>query len=680
MTQRVAFAILAAISALGLQVPIPAEVLLITGGNWVIWRSACMTGLAVCIPIFFVGVGSWTRTNDLLVRFFVGAALTNLVGVALGAFSLLIPVVTIPFFVMGVFAAKIDTPHVKSIKGVSLPILALGAVIVITAAATFLVKGIAFDRQSDVAQLYFPMLDAARTRHTFWLDAEAPKLYWFLLTRGRGASLFFSSIAGGGVQQILSVIYLGALTGTVYSCVLMIVPRERLLALCAALIALLSAVSLQTTGRMHLEIGAFLLFIMWGSARGGRELLWPLVIVVAAVGIMVPQAAVLPALILAIAGIRKYAGLICLSLASGVVSFGVNQLYLGIAEVNPSAVFLQFVNEPLFLKWSSLELMAYVNNAQGIAYGEGVISRAEAILLALFKTDAWWVYPAFVIAGGLFIQRPERIDWRVASLLGLMFAAICLLLSFSSHGSLDRMLSFRSVVAPLVAVVMAAALARYLSIQSITKRLGLWCVAGLAMVVAMSQGNSVLDVARLESSAKVAVGIVDPVTYLDPRRCQEVDRLVPEGWKILPVNSALNFMPACAESPLLPAGRVIESLYPIFFKNYADVVVGPAEKTEDVLRRLAVNAFYFERNDLVFWAHGHSPLFDRATMAARLGVLHEGTDYIVLTWKELSNAALTEAQLDELDELRRKSRSAPATREYWVGVDALRRFVDRSRR
>ncbi|WP_456745937.1 hypothetical protein [Bradyrhizobium sp. USDA 4354] len=708
------------VAALGLLVKIPPEVQFFSGGYLTAWNSLCLAILAPYVVLAFIGMGAlfvrpladediYLDTADLLVlQFFGGAALCSLIGVFLGAAGLLFPWITIPFLTGLVFwylaqhlgrPSRIHWAPSTAAEWLLIGLLGLSALVLL------LVKGVVLDAtRGDIPQLYLPLLADLQNRHTLWLDREEPKLFWFLLGRGHGADMLLVSFGGPIAHQILSVVYLLSIAALVHRMAARLTTGW-ILPGCAALIAMWSSFIGLETGRFHYETGAFLLFVCWAGVLYAttkvRVIFRALVPAVMSIAIMVPQAAIIAAaFLMAAAGAGWFAhgprGFVrpllvaAIGLGTAALSLLVNQIYLGIAEVNPIGVFMPLINVERFRQISSLDLMVYVNNAQGIKYAGfsmlDIVAAARRfwiVLSGLFLAANFWAYPAFIVACAalLDVRQPQKNGPFVVG-LGLSLLAIVCLITLTSHGSLERMLAFRSVATPLIAILVIVHLAgvfrpyrfkdRFSSLPAATVAV---CLATLvAIVVARSQGE--ITRARVAGALAYVTGRIGLVGTspsfddLDPRRCREVSRHVPSDWHILPVNSALRFLPTCAESPLLPSGRVVDTLHPVFLPDYGDVLLGPSSLSNAALRRHNVNAFYIESNRLDFWAHGQSPLFDPDSMQRNLDVLHAGADYILLTWKGLG-VEMSDAQVAAITELRNRSRMTGGSKEYWEGIAAL---------
>lgn len=708
------------LAALGLLVRVPPDVQFFSGGSLVAWNSFCLAVLAPYIVLAFIGMGTLLvnpfssegddldATDLLVLQFFGGAALSIFIGVCLGAAGLLFPWITIPLLA-SIIAWNFARHLTRRSRGRWTPSTAAEWLLVgllgLSALVLMLVKGIVLDEtRGDIPQLYLPLLADLQHRHSLWLDPEQPKLFWFLLGRGHGADMLLVSFGGPTAHQVLSVVYLLSIAALVHRIAARLTTGW-VLPGCAALIAMWSSFIGVETGRFHYETGAFLLFVCWAgllyATTKVRVIFRALLPAVMSIAIMVPQAAIIATAFLMAAaaagwlaygrhGIVRPLAVAAIGLGTAALSLLVNQLYLGIAEVNPIGVFMPLINLERFRQISSLDLMVYVNNAQGINYAGfslldvvAALRRFWTVLSNLFVAPDFWAYPAFIVACAVLpgVRRPKE-NGPFAVGLGLSLLAVVGLITLTSHGSLERMLAFRSVATPLIAISLIVPLAgifrqyrlqdRFVSLPSAVIAV---CLAALvAAVVARSQG----EITRARAKGALAyvtgrIGLVDTAPSfadLDPHRCLEVSRHVPSGWRILPVNSALRFLPTCAESSLLPSGRVVDTLHPVFLPDYGDVLLGPPQLSIAALRGRDVNAFYIESNRLDFWAHGQSPLFDTHSMQRNLDVLHVGADYILLTWKGLG-VQIDDAQVAAITELRNRSRVSRGSKEYWDGIAAL---------
>lgn len=691
------------VAALGLLIKVPADVLYLTGGRIVAWNSFCLVVLAPYIVLAFIGLGSTyvdagedsglDAADVLLLQFFAGAALFVLIGVCFGAARLLYPLVAIPLFVgAAVLFLYRNLPDTIAWKPQSAAGQLLVALIGLSSGVLLLVKGVVLDAtRGDIPQLYIPLLADLQNRHTFWLDLVRPKMFWFLLGRGHGNDMLLVSFAGPYAHQVLSIIYLLSVAAIVHRMAARLADGW-ILPGCAALIAMWSAFIGLETGRFHFEEGAFLLFVAWAglllSATETRAVFRALAVAVLAITVMLPQAAILTfAFLVAGAatgwftkgprGIIQPLAAAAIGLCVAALSLAVNQLYLGIAEVNPIEAFMPFVNVKRFSQISSMDLMVYVNNAQGIhSVGlsmdqiRAATMRLSDVFSDLFFLKRFWPYPVFILASAALAgSKGSPRNAPFGGGLCLCLLAVAGLIALTSHGSLERVLAFRSVATPLVAVSLIVALAGPL------RRLHWWgyhsasplsatAVVALAAVVAIvgAELQGEITEARLAGALAFVSGRIGLVgtsptfDVLDPRRCLDVAHYVPAGWRILPVNSALRFLPTCAESPLLPPDRVVDTLHPVFLPDYGDVLLGPAAVSMATLRRYNVNAFYIENNNLDFFAHGQSPVFDPDSLRSNFDVLHVGSDYVLLTWKGLGTP-IADAQVTAITALRERSRT-----------------------
>ncbi len=709
----------------------------ITGGFHVAVVSGSMLLFAPYIVLFIMALGTAVfhpRNNSLppsdmlLLQFFCGASLATFIGVGLGAIGLLTPAVTLPIMVL-VLAAYFAYPKTPSNlraafsiptrRGVARWVLvALWSILVVTMIRFLLMEGLVPEGGADITQLYAPLLQEMQKTGSLWLNESSPRLFWFLLGRGRGVDMMMVSLGGSLAHQVVSVLYMAAIIGITYRWAYRLVPSTKqwadlrpILATSVALIAAASQLTSESTGRFHFETGAFIFFVAWAGflmviVPGGKTLFPGIALALVALSCMVPQAQAAVIGILVLVGIVGYlkvgrvalvrpALLAAIAAGSAALSLLWNWLYVGIPEVNPFAVFKHLVNGQRFEQFSSMELLTYVNNAQGITYAEPGLVGALSIVSRLpgEMIDSLPVVPnlallvgiiAFV---GLFVTlgprqrechtKPRRLFTVGLVLLVLALAAI---LAFTSHGSVERMLAFRAVLGPLLLVALAVAVSGRLAVRSFSR-----CTRNTA--TSLIVGGLAVGLAYVQQGSEMKARFLDTVTYIsgqrDPetaarllgglssRRCEEVSAHVPVGWVILPVNGALSFTPACAFSPFLPEGRVVETLYTPFNRDYGTVLIGPVDDAMEALKAQNINAFYVENNDLAFWAQGQSPLFDANSLRANFIALHEDPNYILLGWREGANGELTDEQIGRITDLRELSRQSSGVGSYYDGIRDL---------
>ena len=118
-------------------------------------------------------------------------------------------------------------------------------------------------------------------------------------------------------------------------------------------------------------------------------------------------------------------------------------------------------------------------------------------------------------------------------------------------------------------------------------------------------------------------------------------------------------------------GRVVETLYTPFNRDYGTVLIGPVDDAMEALKARNINAFYVENNDLAFWAQGQSPLFDANSLRANFMALHEDPNYILLGWRDGANGELTDEQIGRITDLRELSRQSSGVGSYYVGIRDL---------
>ncbi|MGB7542989.1 MAG: hypothetical protein WBM28_13370 [Burkholderiales bacterium] len=432
----------ALLAALVLPAEPPYAEMLFSGGTQVLVTNVCVAVLFPYFGVFMLALGTLLLPAPLratgaglagldveVLRFFGGAAILVIAGFALGLASLLRPWVTVPIFCavlylyflrnprlaarLGSWVAARDLRSPSGMPGASLRYCGIFLRAAICALVLFLLltKGILVNLYtSDVIQLYFPYLAEVRYRHGIWLDPAHPVISDFLIGRGNGVHLFLASFTNQFVIQLVSLVYLVAISLVVHRIIYRLMPPEGgavdwsaargLLPDCALLVALTTPVLSIEFAKYHMQTGALLMFLGWGAllflftdASEGKWLFRMLLPVAIVIPLTLPQYQALAMVILAVAafavalcrgvGAAKYH--LWLAVAGSIATIGslaFNQLYVGIGELNPAFLFLRYADLDRLQKWTSVELIQYVSFAQDIRLTVPALTLGTAAMLA----------------------------------------------------------------------------------------------------------------------------------------------------------------------------------------------------------------------------------------------------------------------------------------------------------
>ncbi|MGB7542988.1 MAG: hypothetical protein WA373_14950 [Burkholderiales bacterium] len=515
----------------------PAEApyahMLFDGGDEVFLHNQCILILIPYVALFVLALGALllpdppdhadsrlTPPDFTVVQFFGGAGLLAILGVALGAANLLFAWITIPIFAIVLYLHLLKSPAPLGrffawIGAADLrrdwKMFPVGLLCRISVCLLVLLiiaeKAIVINlNQYDAVQLYFPYVAEVRRLHGIWLDPARAIIFSFFVGRGHGAPLFFASFTDQFFIQVVSIVFFMAIALVARRVVSVIVPgnagsapwaaARAVFPDCAMLFALSSPLLQVDSGKFHFETGAFLMFLSWASLlfvfaddRQAKWLGWMLLPAVLALPIAIPQTQAVVTLILAFAaavsywtGKKQFVRIPVLLILAGCVvtalSLLVNQLYIGLAEINPYQLFVNFMDLERFRRWSSPELLIYVSNAQGFQYLNDIPTLLESflasfrklaeaghidILRAEFSVTTVAVVILALLASLAFVLRgrsrrergtgsarllDESVDAFVVAFFA-MYMLASLLVSLSGHGSLQRLMSYLDAYAAI---------------------------------------------------------------------------------------------------------------------------------------------------------------------------------------------------------------------------------------
>jgi hypothetical protein len=416
------------IASLYLQNEVSFSRMLFTGGIESLLINLCFVVLFFYASLFIHALGTILIPAPLinnrtffvsldvdLIRFFFGASILTIFGFMLGLLNLLIPLVTIPIFCGVLFIYFLKSPgilkrfwnwitadNMKLSKGqgngISLRhfVVGLNFIILIQIVYILLIRGVIPDLQSsDVMQLYFSYFAEVRLNHGTWIDPAHPIIYDFLIGRGMGVYLFFTSFTNQYFIQIIGVIYLVSIALVMHQFIFHIIPDDtqehlwigmrRILPACATITVLSYLWLITETGKYHLQTNAFLTFLslyslcfLFLDIKQSRWIFIILLPVVIAMPIAFLQSEIFVVFILMVVTallffkrgplFSRYCVLLILASAlSTTISLLFNQIYIGVAELNPSSLFLKFANLERLSQWTSIELINYISSAQNIS-------------------------------------------------------------------------------------------------------------------------------------------------------------------------------------------------------------------------------------------------------------------------------------------------------------------------
>ena len=507
----------AMLAALRMQTEISFSTMLFNGGKECFQTNLCIIVLFFYVFLFIHALGTLflpvppsykkpflVALDGDLIHFFCGASILSIFGFILGLLNLLIPWVTIPIFCGVLYFYFLQSPDIfnrfwnwltaRNIEGAPLRtfIVIINSIIMFLVLYILLVKGILPDLTStDVMQLYFSYFAEVRLQHSTWIDPMHPIIYDFMIGRGMGVYLFFTSFTNQYFIQIIGVIYMVSIALLIYQLIFLIIPDDtdkaswvgsrHVLPTCASIMALISLAFITETGKYHLQTGAFLTFLLLYTLRflflDTKQSKW-LYKVLIPVSIALPiaflQSEFFICMVLFAAAVTIYMRrglqfakycvfLIIIGSTATLFSLLFNQLYIGIAALNPASFFLRLANFEKLNHWTSIELINYLSWTQGMGFFDLKFAGVyfSEIISNIFKSSPLYIYIGifFILIGnmhrsGVKFHKPQKLfstNVLTFCCVFLSFAVIWKLLTiFVASHSVSRMFHFIYVYPPTV--------------------------------------------------------------------------------------------------------------------------------------------------------------------------------------------------------------------------------------
>jgi hypothetical protein len=132
--------------------------------------------------------------------------------------------------------------------------------------------------------------------------------------------------------------------------------------------------------------------------------------------------------------------------------------------------------------------------------------------------------------------------------------------------------------------------------------------------------------------------------YLVPgfRRLLVLREALPGRAPLLTLNSAYVLIPVGFQSPLLPPGKINDTLDVLYAPFFSCLMIGEPMDAYRALRKQELNYFYVEKDDRAarlnipdFWGIGISPIFDTDKIERHFDVFWEDAEGLILTWRGL---------------------------------------------
>jgi len=609
-------------------------------------------------------------------EFFLGAAVLILIGLGLGAMSILYPQL-----VLGLMAAvllwdtrSLRTPRRIEINYAALAMLLLGVWLL---GAVFLDRAVIPDVIStDVQQLYAPYLAEVARNHSVWLAADNPIFSDFEIGHGNGLHLLLATFLPPHVAQIISFLYFVGIGAVIFELIRTLMPLRAFgpgwdqaaipMALGVAILGLAwdSGLHVMEFGKYHLQTAAFcfyFLLVVMRSCKGRDRLAAG--ICAFAFALTYPLYAVFAFLIaglgvLAKALQRDRSGIamgltLGLGAAGGcIVAFASNYVYLGIPATNPYSIFRHVVSIDRFSQFGSLDILDYFVLAQSVgvsdfSIGSGLMAATRQVK-TVFEAAAFLVMIFCVVSFADSKLLPGRSSALRTPSSGMAAGLFILLAYLISVRLLDATLQIPSLMRlsfHVKALIPVASVAVAFGGLTVASRLAPSCFTGrLAPHIAVLTlflvcAWAIRAYPWRSFSADGAMLFVEgrpldqmPRVSADWRRCDELQQSTGSD-RILALNGYRAMVP-CYFSPLLTRGKVIHTYQSDVARDFRMIALGTADTAEAALRSLGVKLFYVQKQNCDFWLNGFSDLFQKAELERRFAVHSETPHYWLLTWKD----------------------------------------------
>ncbi|MFK4506677.1 hypothetical protein LPJ38_28760 [Bradyrhizobium daqingense] len=630
-------------------------------------------------------------------EFFVGASTLILVGLTLGAFSILYPQL-----VLGSLLAILlwDTRSFRKPKRTTANYALLSVSLVSFAALgmVFLDRAAMPDVVStDVQQLYAPYLAEVARNHSIWLAADNPIFSDFEIGHGNGLHLLMATFLPPQVTQIISFLYFVAIGGVIFELVRMLVPLEIFgpqwgrmavpIALGIAVLGLTWApgIHIMEFGKYHLQTAAFFFYSLLAVARSpkGRDN-FGAGICGLALTVSYPLYTAYLVLISGLGAFTKLlqgdrSGLITsVALGGGavvgcVLAFAINYFYLGIPATNPYSIFRHVASTDRFSQFGSFDILDYFVFSQSLGVSDfsirnGWIS-ATGQVKAIVKAAALLTVTSLVVAFADSKLFPARSPPSRSMPTGLVAGGFILLAYLASVRFLDSTLQIPSLQRLSIhvnALIPVTIIAMAFWALTIAWRLAPTWFSGrvaphIAVLSLLMMSASVVHAVPWRSfQADGTLLFVNgrpldqmPRVTVNWKRCDDLQQST-DSDRVLALNGYRAMVP-CYFSSLLTRGKIIHTYQSDVARNFTKIALGDAGTAEATLRSLGVKLFYVQKDNCDFWLNGFSDLFQKEELARRFAIHRETPEYWILTWKH-NDQSLSPAAANGISALRTRSK------------------------
>lgn len=345
---------------------------------------------------------------------------------------------------------------------------------------------------------------------------------------------------------------------------------------------------------------------------------------------------------------------------SAVISLLYNYITLGVLDLFPLWLMTHFSRPDILAQWTDPANYIYTNAMAGIhpfrsefIVGKGAILVAHIILyifISILLERKFLHLEDYAASVTSTKHNPPTIKYLLDGvfILGFIYFSFDLLLSSSGHSSLQRMLYYFPVlqlqyIICAGAFLFAAARASRLVPNAILSYgrvfLFLVMVAGGTVVLGKTirEDFYYLDWSAMRHTGRWLVGaegaLAGPYAQnFDFNRCRQIDRALPPGARILPLNGVVLLTP-CMFSPSIERGRFIHIYESVVSRFFSILLFGRPSEQEAIYKRVGIDYFLFVINDSEFYGPAYGNLFSSKFLSERFQVYSATDDYVILTWR-----------------------------------------------
>jgi hypothetical protein len=199
----------------------------------------------------------------------------------------------------------------------------------------------------------------------------------------------------------------------------------------------------------------------------------------------------------------------------------------------------------------------------------------------------------------------------------------------------------------------------------------LWALAGPARAIVLTRPASASVFAVFALAAATILPLGHAKSYAWPQRfvaafdgaslsqlsplplnrCVEVQRMVPERARVLPLTEVAELV-TCSFVPFMRDATVVHHYQSPAALRFGEIALSDAAAAEAALRSAGVDYFYVSDQAYPMWAFSFSKLFEYDALRARLRVFAENGDRLVLTWRRSWDPPMAEATARRISEMR----------------------------